>query len=68
MRDPNRIQKMLTDIERIWKANSDLRLSQLLVIAVGPKEPCPDVFYTEDDKLLEGLLEFEEQMNKNKKI
>ncbi len=59
MRDKNRIPKILNELERIWKANPDIRLGQLILIAARPKEPCPQVFYIEDEKLLEGLLNFE---------
>lgn len=59
MRDIHRIPKILNELERIWKANPDLRLGQLIVVGTKPKEPCPEVFYIEDEKLLEGLLAFE---------
>lgn len=59
MRDKNRIPKILIELERIWKANPDFRLGQLLVVGAKPKEPCPEVFYIEDEKLLDGLLNFE---------
>lgn len=59
MRDKNRIPKILKELERIWKANPDFRLGQLIVVGTKPKQPCPSVFYIEDDKLLEGLLAFE---------
>jgi len=59
MRDKNRIPKILKELERIWKANPDFRLGQLIVVGTKPKEPCPSVFHIEDKKLLEGLLTFE---------
>lgn len=59
MRDKNRIPKVLKELERIWMANPDFRLGQLMVVASRPKTPCPAVFYIEDDKLLEGLRAFE---------
>ncbi|WP_193786903.1 hypothetical protein [Lacinutrix algicola] len=59
MRDKNRIPKILNELERIWKANPDFRLGQLIVAGAIPKEPCPEVFYIEDEKLLKGLLNFE---------
>ncbi|NOQ70417.1 MAG: hypothetical protein GQ574_00325 [Crocinitomix sp.] len=65
MRDPNRISETLKHLERIWKDNPDYRLGQLIVIATKPKEPCPAVFYQEDDDLLAGLLEFEKRLNEN---
>ena len=59
MRDKNRIPKILNELERIWKANPDFRLGQLIVVGTKPKESCPEVFNIEDEKLLEGLLNFE---------
>ena len=59
MRDPNRIPKILNELERIWKANPDFRLGQLIVVGTKPNESCTEVFHIEDEKLLEGLLYFE---------
>ena len=59
MRDKNRIPKILNELERIWKANPDFRLGQLMVIATKPKNPCPSVFNIEDKELLKGLVAFE---------
>tara|TARA_R110001592_G_scaffold138699_1_gene358175 strand:+ start:479 stop:1000 length:522 start_codon:yes stop_codon:yes gene_type:complete len=59
MRDKNRIPKILNELERIWKDNPDFRLGQLIVAGAKPKEPCPEVFYIEDENLLDGLLKFE---------
>lgn len=59
MRDVNRIPKILNELERIWKANPDFRLGQLIAVATRPPEHCPAIFSIEDEKLLEGLLSFE---------
>ena len=59
LRDKNRIPKILNELERIWKANPDFRLGQLIVVGTKPKEPCAEVFNLEDEKLLQGLLNFE---------
>lgn len=59
MRDKNRIPKILNELERIWRANPDFRLGQLIVAGAKPKEPCPEVFYVEDEDLLNGLLKFD---------
>ncbi|MCU0706558.1 MAG: hypothetical protein MUF18_21590 [Fimbriiglobus sp.] len=55
MRDPARIEPILEEIRRIWTACPDLRLSQLLVNVIRSPEPCPQIFYFEDDKLLDRL-------------
>jgi hypothetical protein len=64
MRDPARIDPLLDKLREAWIKEPDLRLAQLIVIAVKPKTPCPDVFYTEDDKLLKGLEDYLELLNK----
>jgi hypothetical protein len=49
-RDPDRIGRLLTEIERIWRLHPDLRLAQLLMNATG------DLNYNqEDEELLEAL-------------
>lgn len=50
MRDKNRIPKILNELERIWKANPDYRLGQLITVGTKPKESCPEVFHIEDEK------------------
>jgi len=40
----------------------DLRLGQLIVNAVRPSDPCPEIFYIEDDGLLKGLNGYLEQV------
>ena len=62
MRDPNRIKPTLELVEQIWEQHPDLRLGQLLVNAVRPSNPVPEIFYAEDDKLVEGLRRFAELM------
>lgn len=50
MRDPDRIPKMLSEIEELWKKNPDLRLCQLICnIKSG------DLYYLEDDELMKRL-------------
>ena len=66
MRDPERIDPTLTALKRVWEEHPDLRLGQLVVVAVKPKEPCPEVFYAEDEVLLESLLDYERKGNASK--
>lgn len=49
---------MLELLAEIWKQAPDLRLGQLLVNAARPSGPVPEIFYMEDDRLLDGLREF----------
>jgi len=51
MRDPARIDRILDLLGEQWKREPDLRLTQMVVNLVRPVEPCPGVFYFEDNKL-----------------
>lgn len=55
MRNPERIEPLLIELTKLWKRFPDMRLGQLIYNAVSPKEPCPAIFYIEDDVLLEKL-------------
>jgi len=54
MRDPKRIPEMLEAIREVWEAHPELRLGQLIVIAVGGWERFEkrDIFHVEDKELL----------------
>lgn len=51
-RNPDRIPELLGDLQARWQCNPDLRLMQLLIGLINPKEPCPEAFYLEDDVLM----------------
>lgn len=55
MRDPRRIEIILSEIEKFWIANSDLRLGQIIEI-MRHISNANDTFYLEDDKLLDALI------------
>ena len=55
MRDPNRIPDVLEAIRLAWEKYPDLRLGQLIVNAVRPKEPCSEIFSIEEPELIKGL-------------
>ncbi len=63
MRDPNRIDPILKQIEIYWKKCPDLRLGQIVSnahdthTALNGKPLKRDVFYFEDDELLSVLEE-----------
>jgi hypothetical protein len=61
-RDPSRIPVILTELQARWLREPDLRLTQLLVNLIRPQTPCPEIFYFEDQKLLE-LLQDQEKTN-----
>lgn len=56
MRDANRIPEILDALQKLWMANPDLRLGQLLVNVVNLKDPSDELFYIEDDELHNRLL------------
>ncbi len=58
MRDPARIPKVAKLLEDVWKKNPDLRLGQLIIAITKPSMPCPDVFYMEDDEMIDRLNKF----------
>lgn len=62
MRDPARIDSMLALLREVWEGSPDLRLGQLIVNAVRPKEPCPELYSVEDDKLASGLRSYQSLM------
>ena len=62
MSDLARIDDALAALRTVWAESPDLRVGQLLVNAVRPAEPCLEIFYIEDDVLLDGLSKLREQI------
>lgn len=60
MRDPARINRIIERLRRYWLANPDLRLTQIVVNAVGPSDPAPHIFYVEDDVVEAGIPDEQE--------
>lgn len=58
MRDPARIDRILSVIRDVWVEHPDMRLSQLLLCAMKLGEPVPMLFYFEDEKLEKQLKAF----------
>lgn len=48
-RDPARIDRILADLGRYWRANPDMRLAQIVVNACRRRMAAPHIFHTEDD-------------------
>ena len=62
MRDPKRIDKITQLLNEIWHEYPDLRFWQLLsVIPMGKATNTPDLFFVEDDKIIEVLKEVIEE-------
>lgn len=55
MRDPKRIAPILESLCRIWEANPDLRLAQIISNACRGNPAWPDVFSVEDATLMREL-------------
>ena len=58
MRDPNRIDAILSQLGDEWRKHPDYRLGQLIYCAVTPKEPCPEISGVEDEVLLNRIVKF----------
>ena len=56
MRNPERINKLLDLVKKIWFKNPDLRLLQLLIDALPIENRDP--YYIEDDLLVDFLEDF----------
>lgn len=55
MRSFDGIDQILATLRQGWLLSPDLRLGQLLVNAANPRTPCSELFYLEDQVLLERL-------------
>ncbi len=55
MRDPQRIEHVLLRLRQVWEHRPDLRLGQILILAIRPTDPCTQVFSAEDEAVLRGL-------------
>lgn len=60
MRDPKRIQELTDVLKAIWYQVPDLRLGQLIINCTHDLET--DLFYIEDDVLLEKLKEYSKKI------
>jgi hypothetical protein len=58
MRDPARIDRILEAVRQVWVKDPDLRLGQLIVNAIRPSQPCPQIFGAEDTVLEKGLARY----------
>lgn len=69
MRDPNRIDEVISALRAYWHAHPDMRLGQIISNAATPDTPGErrsrsewaqdrppfDPFYVEDDQILDGI-------------
>ncbi len=60
MRDPKRIQQLIGTLRGIWYQVPDLRLGQLIINCTHDLET--DLFYIEDEVLLQKLKEYAKKL------
>ena len=60
-RDPARIDAMLAELRELWLADDQLRLGQLIVNIVNPREPSSEVYNVEDDEFRRRLGEYRQR-------
>ena len=58
MRDPNRIDGVLAAVGEVWEKCPDMRLGQLLSNVYTD----PTLYFIEDDKLVEGLTKYYDEI------
>lgn len=58
--EPKIEEDVLKAIKDAWAAYPDMRLTQLLINAIHPEEPCSEVYGVEDSKLIKLLNEFKD--------
>lgn len=58
MRDPKRIDKVLAAVGEVWEKYPDMRLGQLLSNVYTD----PTLYFIEDDKLVEGLTKYYDEI------
>ena len=62
MRDPARIDQVLSAIRELWMEYPDLRLGQLLLNAVRASDPNVELYAVEDTALLRKLATHAKQL------
>lgn len=52
------IDELISDLKDKWKKNPDMRFGQFVVNIIQSSEPCPDVFYIQDERFYEKLKKY----------
>ena len=60
-KEPNIEEDVVNAIMEAWAKYPDMRLTQLIVNAINPKDPCSEVYSVEDSKLIKLLTRFKDQ-------
>ena len=58
----NTQKELIKILKETWQHYPELRLTQLIINAITPQGPCPKVFYTTDEQLVERLKLLSEYM------
>jgi len=56
--EPDIEKEVVEAIREAWERHPNMRLTQLIFNAIPTTEPCPQVFYVEDSKLIELLNKY----------
>lgn len=67
MRDRGRIDVMIETLRLVWHKNPDMRLGQLVQVCADYSMPGtyrPDIFNIEDDKMFQGMVDFDRRLRK----
>jgi uncharacterized protein YihD (DUF1040 family) len=62
MRDPDRIPRILSELQLIWQDRPDLRLGQLLMNVFSEAEE--DLYYMEDDEIIRAIERYYRRFQK----
>jgi hypothetical protein len=50
--EPMMEEAILSALKEAWEKHPDMRLTQLLINAIRPKEPCAEIYNIEDSRLI----------------
>lgn len=60
-KEPNLEEEVIEAILGAWSEHPQMRLMQLLVNAIHPSTPCPEIFAVEDSQLIKLLTRYKNQ-------
>jgi hypothetical protein len=60
-KEPHIEEDLLNAIMEAWSKFPDMRLTQLLINAINPKEPCSEIYAVEDSELIKYLNRLKEE-------
>lgn len=63
MRDPDRIQAFCNELAELWRKVPDWRFGQLLCNVIGAEFPGQDIFFPEDNVMMNHFRHYFEKEN-----